>query len=95
MVAVGNGASLHVLEEMSVRIYFVLWSLRGLLIPSSRESQLWWDWGLGRPQDSGAAAFTPVSPPSLLHPWGEDPASSRKLSTERERNVTPSGEIEF
>ena len=70
------------------------WSLRGLLalIPSSRESQLWWDWGLGRPQDSGAAAFTPVNPPSLTCTPGERTQlfSSRKLSTEREREaVTP------
>ena len=77
------------------------WSLRGLLalIPNSRESQLWWRRGLGRTQDSGAAAFTPVNPPSLACTPGERTQlfSSQKLSTEREREKPShhSGEIEF
>ena len=77
-------------RRMSVRIYSVVLQPAGLLAltPSSRESQLWWDRGLGRPQDSGAAAFSPVNPPSLACTPGERTQlfSSRKLSRERERS---------
>lgn len=78
-------------RRMSVRIYSVVLEPAGLLAltPSSCESQLWWDWGLGRPQDSGDAAFTPVNPPSLACTPGERTQLflSRKLSRERERET--------